>query len=251
MSFGASPVASTTFQTPSGGGTGSSNANGGSNINSTGADLLILCLSWDGTYTNNGNTFTIADTYNTSAKWKHGTLQNEGQGAATQIWYVEAPSVGANHNVTITTSAGGMFATGEFMAWAGSLNAANTLDVETGNASGAAAPINTGSITPTVNGELIITSWAAENDSSGASVATGYSAPAGAYINTLGNAYGGFSAYQVQSTAASINAVWQYGSGGNGLHAACIASFKPSTGGGSFQPAWGLNATKILDGAFQ
>jgi hypothetical protein len=227
-------VASTAFQTPTGGGSGGSpavsNANGGSAINTTGANFLALIVN--GGYS--GLINAVSDTIGGGASgntWNHLTAYTSiSNPDLAQIWYSQNPAVGANHVVTITFTASGAYNTFEFWAFSGMLTA-SVFDQENGH-NQASGPTNSGSITPSLSGELIITAGSYCDATSGASVSGGsFSAPAGAYINGLGNAYGGFAAYLVQGAASAINPQWAAGSGGTTANrSAAVASFKASGG---------------------
>ena len=109
-----------------------------------------------------------------------------------------------------------------FVYWAvsGSITSGAVLDVQNGNNSGATQP---GSITPSLNGSLIIAGIADEN-SGGDSVNDGFSTPLQAPL-VGGQNYGVASAYLVQTTAAAINPTW---TSTGGLTSNVIAAFKPA-----------------------
>lgn len=225
MAFGSTPVFQTVFQSPSGGGTGSSNANGGSAGDTTGADLLFAKLGFGflagiSISDNFGNTgWTGLTVYGNTSE----------DGGLSQIWYCENAITGPGHIITITCGSGDAFFTCIFEAWGGALSS-GSFDVETGAAS-ESAPVDTGSKTPSQSGSLIVSVYAPRNNSFTPTINSGWATPVGMLLNQVGNAYAGYGSYQVQTSAASVHAVWN-DDDTNDHKSAGLAIFKPSGGGG-------------------
>jgi hypothetical protein len=192
--------------------------NGGTStaINTTGADLLVVSISY---YT--GGTLTSL-TDSTGGTWVQIVAASANIRGAV-LYYLK--NAGAGHTSsthTITVAGTGIFAGTDFAAFSGS-DLTAPLD-QSSSANGTTTPGTPGSITPTVNNELVISS-----------VAVGVGTPSVGSGMALLEAYadgtnvGGGMAYLIQTSAAAINPSWSYTSGDNGV---TVASFKVSTGGG-------------------
>jgi hypothetical protein len=201
---------------------GSGNTGNTPALNTTGADLLIVCVS-----TLAGNPPTISDnksnTY-TLAVSNTGTVSRS-NGA---VYYCHSPAVGAGHVATNTASNGGVGVI-ELIVVSGS--AAVPLDV-THSASkvGPATTEAPGSVTPTQSGELCIAFYSIDDD-----IGSTFSIDSGFTILdhidvTPGAQFGGVAAYFIQSTAAAINPTLTrsvaIGGGGGKEDTAEIATFK-------------------------
>lgn len=145
-----------------------------------------------------------------------------GQGRI-QIHYALNATVGSGHTAT-ATSASGVPAI-EFAAFDAVLTS-GAVDQENGATSTSANQLSTGSITPTTDGQLIITGFYSGATSIPASIATnGIFAQVNQLIQTAGVNYGCMMAYGVQGTAAAVAATWQQGASVSNA-AVAIASFK-------------------------
>lgn len=128
------------------------------------------------------------------------------------IWYVQAPTVTGSMTFSYT----GAFPSIFMQCWSGSK--ASPLDQQSNGTSGSGQP---GSITPTLDGELVISGTYTE--SAGGSTIDGcYSANVTDNIGQ-GSSVGGAMAYCVQTTATATNPTW---SSGSAVVIATIASFK-------------------------
>lgn len=236
MPFGTSPLASTLFQTPTGGATGASNANGGSAIDSTGAKLLTLSIGASNTDTYNiGGSWVVTDNY--SNPWQVAVVTSAIGQFASAIFYCKNPTVGTGHVLTLTCN-GTTYATCVFDAWADG-DATAPLDVTssglytsshpgTGNAGTYPGPV-----TPSQANSLVLTALAQAADNNpfifyDPDQVTWNANKSFANINTLGNAYGAARAFLIQTTAATEDPDWQLAGSG---YASVIAVFKPDTGG--------------------
>lgn len=204
-------------------------------MDTTGASLLVLVVSYVATVTP-----TISDSK--SNTWTALTAKSVSGQQSSRIYYAANPTVGSGHTFTVTGSS--ILSTGIAFAFSG-ITASSPFDQENGaSLAGSGTTLSCGSITPSVNGELIIAGF-----SSGASSATlgqvaidprVTSVMAGATtIDTVGGvSYMCSVAFGIQGTAAAINPQWVLtGTGINANATAVIASFKPSatvSGGGAF-----------------
>ena len=202
-------------------------------LNTTGANLIVCVVeqyngATKGTVTDSkGNTWTQLTGAGTSI-------------AYVDIWYCASPTVGTSH--TFTYSSGSNLFGGIFVqAWSG----AATSPFDQQNALANSTSINTvqaGSITPTVNGELIVAGLCKTDNTTTSSINSGFTvsneAPWASGVNE-----GGSDAYLVQTTAAAINPTWTVGGTVSFNLAAAIASFKVSTGGGTSVSLTGNSAT--------
>ena len=183
-----------------------------SGIDTTGANLIILGVSY-----NTGTTPTITDSKGNT--WTGLTAQAQASNGASRIYYCYNPTVGSGHTFSNSTSGG--FSTITVQAWADALSA--PFDQENGAKTAGASTLATGSITPGVDNEVIISHFmfsAAGTASVNSSMTISNQQNFGAANN-----YGGALAYKVQTTATAINPTWTSGGGSTGL-AATIASFK-------------------------
>lgn len=173
-------------------------------IDSTGGDLICVSCAAGG----NAGGATITD-----SKGNTYSLVASGD---SEIHYCQAPTVGTGH--TFTMSGGSEFAPGMSVAvYSGS--AATPLD-QHATPSGSTQP---GSITPTQDGELIVTGLDG-HDGSGFTIDSGFTVATQTPF-TGGQWWGSAQAYLVQGTAAAVNPTWSYGISSS------IASFKPAGGG--------------------
>ncbi len=186
-------------------------------INTTGANLIVVSISWYSQITDislvdsNGNT------------WQTLTQVDKDDWSAQMFW-AYAPTVGSGHTFTTTNDL--TFATICVTAWSGSTS--SPFDQQsTGQANG--TTVQPGSITPTEDNELVITHLGQRDNTNTATVNGGFTI-SDQFANNPGNALGGAQAYLIQTTAAAANPTWTADNGGL---VALIASFKASAGGGT------------------
>lgn len=182
-------------------------------INCTGASLITAGISLGsnpgGVTDSSGNTYT--DGVSTG-----GAVRNS-------IWYVISPVV--TSSMTFTSNASGNYPTLNVACW----SAGTTPIVDQHNSANTSSPTSTfqpGSVTPTVNNELIISSIAYDISDVSSIDSSFTITNHSAYSNS--NSYGGAMAYLVQSTAASVNPTWTMTSN-NDINAT-ILSFKTTSG---------------------
>lgn len=196
-------------------------------INTTGANLIVVfvCTSNAGSLPtlvdSKGNTYIPLTQYNGV---EYGRL-----------WYCLNPIVGSGHTFTFTTSTNS-FPRVTVTAWSG-IAISSAFDTENGNGSGSnVTSLNTGSVTPSQNGSLIVTG--SGHDFSGVSaigINSGFTLGPTTPIGLSSQAY------LIQMAAAAINPTWNWTTSTTVANA--IAVFKPSSipGGASF-PALRINA---------
>ena len=199
---------------------GSVNGVTSSTVNTTGANLIVLSVSWG-----SGGTPTISDSKTNS--WTKGTTYNSSV-YSTCLWYCLAPATDANHTFTASISSG--YPVIGVIAVSG-VAASSPYDQHNGSATGSASTLATGSITPSQGGCLVVSSmfYGGGNYSSVTESLTV------AYSNYLANThYGGAIGYIIQTSAAAVNPSWTI-SGASQI-ATAVASFLPAAGGASGGP---------------
>lgn len=185
--------------------------------NTTGADLIIVSLA---TGVSSG---TISDSKGNT--WTPLTQRTGGfSDRFYQFFYCQGGTVGSGHTFSVTGTAN--FPSLCVSAWSGSTAA--PFDVENGNSLAFGNSIQTGSITPTVDNELLVTGMCYD-DTSTPTIDVGFTV-----LQTLpvtGFGYTGQQiAYIIETTATAKNPTFSWTN--NSRSAAAIASFKIATGGG-------------------
>ncbi len=147
------------------------------------------------------------------------TRTNGGAFNECALYYCANPTKSATHTFTYTLSSGAPSLS--VLAFSG-VATSSPFDVENGAIFTATTSVATGSITPSVNNEVVVTGLAPGTTSGS------YTADSGmtniGYIPTVGGqGYGTGIAYKIQTTAAAINPTW---SGPSGSGSVAIASFK-------------------------
>lgn len=181
-------------------------------IDTSGATLIVAVGgTWNSPPTmsdSEGNTWTVATTT---------TVANS---ACSRILYVANPTTGTSHTFTVS---GSNAPTCAILAFGG----AGVLDQT--NEAATNSPPNTlwqpGSVTPGVNGELIVTGFDVDGSSVSPTIDSGFTVTD--VVAYGANVEGIAAAYLVQATAGAIDPTWTYG-GGHTI-AATIASFRPAS----------------------
>jgi len=198
---------------------GAQSSNGGNSVttgsvDTSGANLLV-CATIAGTSTPNtptdakGNTWTGLTAY-------HPT----GGSVFVKMWYSVPTTVGSGETFSFSQSS--TFPSIFCGAWSNSI--ASPFDVENGNGT-TSSPVQPGSITPSANNYLVVTS-AYSNAATGAPTVSGGSVTLlDSAALSGGNAYGGGLGYVVQTTATAVNPTWA-STGSPSEMASGIASFK-------------------------
>ncbi len=195
-------------------GTARSGTNTTPAIDTTGANLLVIVASHS---TNNP---TISDsksnTYGNVVYSNAGVL-----GGRCSIWYIQPGTVGSSHTFSIsgTNVYGSIFA----MAFSGS--ASTPLDASNSGAAIEDLSFLTGSITPSLDGELIIAAGELYAEVGPLTVTADNSIiQPDAFISESTETYGCCAGYKVQASAAAINVTWSTTDYSDS--AGIIASFK-------------------------
>jgi hypothetical protein len=185
-------------------------------IDTTGADLLILCAS---IYAG-GSTSTPTDSKGNT--WTPLTVQTNSGSSRNRLFYAEAPIVGTGH--TFTYNAANIFPTFTVAAFSGTKQS-GVFDVENGAFSASnITSFQTGSVTPGEDNELIVTGITVDGEGlDNASIDGGFTITD--YAKAVsGLRVGGGLAYLIQSGAAAANPTWSWTT--NQAPAATIATFK-------------------------
>jgi hypothetical protein len=190
-------------------------------IDTTGANLLVMSSA---SY-NAGTPTSISDSKGNT--WTTLTTRAATSGATHCFFYAKNATVGSGHTFTISAP----FQAVIVYAFAG-VDTTSPFDVENG-ATGS-SPLATGSVTPSVNGALVLSGYA--NDSSSSIAVSGGSFTQTTVPYSSGANMAGAAGYLVQATATAINPSWSWtGSAtaavatvvflaGTGITAATIAS---------------------------
>lgn len=198
-------------------GTPGQNGNTSSAIDTTGATLLVGCMTGygipDSISDSKGNTWT-------------GLTNLSAGGIITRLWYVANPTVGSGH--TFTSAGGNLYQAMHTAAFSGVLTV-SPFDQENGSGA-AAATKQPGSITPSEDNELIVTGFGLDSPGGGDATINGGFTIAQQTQYTVATAAGCALAYLIQTSAAAANPTWTAPSSTN-LNAV-IASFKATPGGG-------------------
>lgn len=199
-------------------------------IDTTGANLIVVCLTG---YTVLGAPPTDSE----SNTWTAAVNAQPSSNVESEIWYCYAPTTSASH--TFSLPVGPTYMTMSVSAWSGAQ--ASPLDqtssaIDNSSVTSGAA----GSITPSANGALIIGSMCPENSSFAPTINDSFSIIESVAV---GASYSGASAYLVQVSAAAVNPTWSFSSSAYGV---CIASFLPTSGGGSGGRPRVLSATFVV-----
>ena len=154
--------------------------------------------------------YTIADSI--SSIYATLTAYSVGGATATAQFYYAIPT-SSNISTTFTVStAGSAFLTSYIAVFGGTRTA--TLPLESGSPqgnSGTSLPIQPGSVTPLLNGDLVVTSLAFFPGTT-VSVNNGFTIT-DQLPGVSGTNFGGALAYLVQATAAAINPTWSLSTG--------------------------------------
>lgn len=206
-------------------------------IDTTGADLIVVGSAWftdQPTLTDsNGNT------------WTQLTTQADTNGDHSALYYCVSPTVGSGH--TFSLSAGGFsFSTLWVAAFSGvDTSAAFDLQAGNGSSSSVAGSYTTASITPSQNGDLVVSLVATVSApvSGGFTVDSGFS-HVGDQVHS--QCYGGSLGYLFQGTAGPESPTWTWS--GSSFIVAPLAAFKGTGGTSSFLAAWAAGRNRVIEG---
>lgn len=185
-----------------------------SGVDTTGSNSCFVAVQWYELAADPA----IADSFGNTGYVKLTSYTGPGN-TRTAIFYKLGATCGPGH--TWTASGSTVYASIEAAAFSNVLTS-GAFDVENG-ASAAATTIQPGSITPSVNGSLILTCVCAQNNTT-PSINLGFTITDDEQYAAANN-FGGTMAYLIQTSAAAVNPTWTLGSGN---YSAAIASFKPA-----------------------
>lgn len=214
-------------------------------IDTTAANLIVVTsvgfgANSFGTLTDSkGNTWTLRINFLTG-----------GAGYATGVWECVNPTVGTGHTFTITGGSFPSFCVAAFsgVATSSPFGASTTAQVTVGNTS-----IQPGSLTPSTNGSLVLTTMTLSDGITG-TVSINSSFTITNQNPHTGSAEGSALAYLVQATAGAVNPAWTY-SGSTNTVGATQLYYLPAPGvaapipGPAVFPLIGLSAAiaKIIE----
>jgi hypothetical protein len=184
-------------------------------INTTGANLLVLALSYDASSSptvtdSNSNTWTPLTTFGGS-----------GESKAT-LYYCFNPTVGAGHTFG-TTSLASSFPSVCVQAWSGATS--SPFDVQNGTQNSSSTSILIGSVTPSVANSMLATMVSLDGSFSSLAVDSGFTISDQVAFNG-GQSYACGMAYLVETSIVAENPTWSWA---NGVpNSGSIASFKPA-----------------------
>lgn len=198
-----------------------------SGVDTTGANFIAVAIGWF----NSGQLTTAPSvTDNKSNTFTSLTVRNTGSNLGTVLYYCKSPTVGSGHTFTLNSVALSTICAASFSG----VDTSSPFDLENGAGNASAASIQPGSITPSANNEIVITS-----------VCSGLIDPFsinGGFSIAQQSGNGGNTffpsglAYLIQTSAAAANPTWTSTSGPDQM-AAAIASFKAAAAGG-FTPTF-------------
>lgn len=177
--------------------------------NTTGATLIVISAAWYGI----GGVIISDSKSNTYIGL---TPQVTVDPFNNQLYYINAPTVGAGHTFT----AAGVAASIAVVYFSGS---SSGFDTENGSIVGGDSSMVTGSITPSVNNALVIAGLCDDPNSTTYTIDSGMTPFS--LNGTPATNMGVGVAYKIQTSAAPINPTWSWI--GVNPAAATIASFKP------------------------
>lgn len=187
-------------------------------VDTTGANFLVAMAGYYGT----GTPPTLSDSK--SNTWTALTLKISPDTSINgRLYYCAGATVGSGH--TFSLSGTGVYPAVAVLAMANvkasPFDQQNGATTTSGNTS-----LATGSITPSVNGCVIVAGLVG-NDSTGGdpTIDSGFSTPVVGHA-TGGQSVGAAISYKIQTTAAAVNPTWSWTNSGSEA-VAVIASFKP------------------------
>jgi len=176
-------------------------------IDTTGASLLVISTSF---WTGGGATSTTVSDSKSNTWIPVWTQPGQpGGDMVQQFFYCFTPTVGTGHTFTVTSLSASGYPSIFVFAFSGMTGGAYQTRSGAGNF-GQASPLATGSVTPSVNGALLLSGFAPN-----IGTITGLAlTPTGFTLKNLAGVGGvnfpGTTAYTVQATAAAINPTWAW-----------------------------------------
>lgn len=203
-----------------GDGTGEITSNGGTTggINTTGADIIFIHIAdWMGGTPGGAPSDSKGNIYDLIAE---ATSSN----SKSRLYRAKNAASGTGH--TFTFSSTGTYPGIQVIAFSGS-NTTSPNDQSSTNTVSSGTTIQPGSITPTENGVMLISSLYSDSGNHSESINLSFTLE---LAGSVGGRATGFAFFE-QATAAAINPTWTHGSSADA--AATIASFKAAGGGGA------------------
>lgn len=196
------------------GATGSSDSITTAGVNTTGASLLIVCVS----SFNNSNATGVSDSKGNT--WTALTRRDAGVPQYQRIWYAVNPTVGTGHTFSYADSTGHAPAL-VAAAYSGTATS-SPFDVENG-AGVTGTSLQTGSVTPANAGSLIVTALNLNLGSGTATIDSGFTVQV---TNSNNGVHDGIIyADLIETSIVAKNPTWT--PSGSAQMAAAIAVFKP------------------------
>lgn len=188
----------------------------------SGANLLVAVVMM---YSKSACTATVSSTSNASGTWA--SVQNYANGNSNIcVWYCKNPATSASEMFSVNPNGTGYPTI--FASWWSGADTTSPLDQQTGASSATGTTLATGNITPTSNGQLIITGIS-DPDTGNKTVDVAFTRQD---IDQNNAHECGAWGYVIQSTAAAIGATWTEANSGVPRSVA-IASFKAGGAGPS------------------
>lgn len=194
-------------------------------VDTTGATLLIASIGWFNPATQSTTAPAVSDSK--SNTWTPLTVRNSGNNVGNVLYYAKNPIVGSGHTFTLTSVNG--FSSICVAGFSGT-DTTSPFDVQNGAGGTSGATRQTGSITPSVDNELVIAGIGAGASGDPFSINVSFtiaqqdSGGASAFPSAL--------AYIVQTSAAAVNPTWTLNA--SDQSGVSIASFKAAAAGGFF-----------------
>ena len=176
-------------------------------INTTGASVLFaVCVGYPG-----GGSVVIAPTDSMGNTWIALTAEVDVGGIVrTNIFYCATPTVGAGHTFSTTGAGNNIFASVLVAAFGNAL--AVSADHQNGNSVDSGTANQVGGVTPSVNGEILITGVGYNSNASSFTVDSGFTITD--QTNAVGGScLGGAFAYLIQGAASPVNPTWTCAAG--------------------------------------
>lgn len=182
-----------------------------SSIDTTGADLLVVAVTWS-----TGGTFTNLTDSKTNT-WTQLTAKTA-SGVSTSFFYAKNATVGSGH--TFSANGTAFFPSIAVAAFSGS-DLTAPVDVENGGTTASGTSLATGSVTPGQDNELVIFAC---GDAWTGTIAVDVGSITDQAAIVGGTAFALAMAYQIQTTATARNPSWSWSPAARAE--AVIATFK-------------------------
>lgn len=193
------------------------------NVDTTGADLLVICAVW---YAGASRTNDVTISDSKSNSWTNATRIDWSNGPELRFSYCKPTSVGSGHNFTSDGGANICYTSLAVLAFSGS-KLTTVFDTSGGAAITSGTTGQGGSLTAAENDALLISSLSLEV-SDVPSIDSSYSKEE--TVTFSGGVHYGISiAWRTQTPAAAINPTWTWTNAANAAVANSI--FKPFVGG--------------------